>query len=117
MIPTPSIPAPYVAGSVTLPAGTPQNLLTLIQQQITPNCPASAVELQLWADAANSGSIIVGAASTLHGSLSDTNYAYKLTPTATPRVYRSTYPGQSVPLGDLQVLSINGGSLRLELWT
>lgn len=117
MIPTPSIPAPYVGGLVTLPAGTPQNLLELIQNQLSKNCPASAVELQLWADSANSGSIMIGAASNLSGPLSQTNYAYKLTPTGTPRTYRSTYPGQNVPIGDLQVLSTNGGSLHIELWT
>jgi hypothetical protein len=93
-----------------------QNLLTLIQQQIAGNCPGSATELQLWADAANTGSISVGAAGNISGPLSATNYAYQLTPTGGPRIYRSTYPGASVPIGELQVLAGAAAVLHVEVY-
>jgi len=110
-----SIPASYVAGSVTIAAGVVSNLLDLIQQQLTPNCPGSAMELTIWADPGNSGSITVGAANTLNGPLSASNYAYRLTPTGQPRVYRSTFPGNSTPLGELQVLATNQAILHVEV--
>lgn len=112
---TPSIPASYVAGSVTLPAGQVANLLDLIQQQLAPNCPGSATEFLIAADASNAGSVTVGAASALNGPLSPTNYAYKLTANSAPRIYRSTYPGSSTPIGELQVLATNQAVLHVEV--
>jgi hypothetical protein len=114
-MPNPSIPASYVAGSINLPANAVVNLLDLIQQQITPNCPGSATELQIWSDAGNTGSIAVGAAGLLSGPLSATNYAIKLTPTGGPRIYRSTYPGSSTPIGDLQLLATVASVLHVEI--
>jgi len=102
---TPSIPAPYVAGDIELEHGKVSNLLYLIQTHLQKNCPGSATELALWADAGNWGSISVGSANQLQGPLSHTNCAYRLTPTSGPRIYRSTYPGNSIPIGDLQVLA------------
>ena len=112
---SPSIPAPYVGGTISLDAGVVSGLLNLIQKDLAKNCPGSCTELQLWADANNFGSIMVGSYSQLAGPLSATNYAYKLTPTSGPRVYRSTYPGQSVPLGDLQVLAASAATLHVEV--
>lgn len=109
--------APYVSGVVTIPAGIIVNLLSLIQQQLAPNAPPSGAELQIAADPANAGSIRVGSASAIGGPLSLTNYAYALTPTSPPRLYRSVYPGQSVPVGEIQLLSAAGGNLLVELWT
>lgn len=114
---SPIAPAPYVGGSVALPAGVVVNLLTLMQQQLTPNCPPSGVELLIAADPANAGSIRVGAASSIGGPLAVDNYAYALTASSPPRIYRATYPGQSVPVGELQLLSASGGNLLVELWT
>lgn len=114
---TPSIPAPYVGGTIDLDPGVVSNLLDLIQTRLQKNCPGSATELQLWADGANFGAISVGSASQLAGPLSDTNYAYKLTPTSGPRIYRSTYPGASVPIGDLQVLAASAAKLHVEVQT
>jgi len=113
----PSLPAAYVGGTVTLPAGTVANLLTLIQDQLAANCPGTAVELQISAGAGNSGSIAVGAASQISGPLTQTNFAYKLTPSSPPRIYRSTYPGNSVPLGDIQVFATSTNTLNIEVWT
>lgn len=112
---TPSIPAPYVGGVVDLEPGVVLNLLELIQTKLQRNCPGSATELQLWADSTNFGSISVGSASQLGGPLSADNCAYRLTPTSGPRIYRSTYPGSSVPLGDLQVLASGAARLHVEV--
>jgi|SRR5215472_925993 len=114
---TPSIPAPYVSGVIDLPPGVVSNLLELIQNKLQKNCPGSATELQLWADFSNFGSIIVGSYSQLGGLLTNTNCAYRLTPTSGPRIYRSTYPGSSVPIGDLQVLAANPARLHVEVQT
>ena len=57
----------------------------------------------------------MGAASPIGGALSDTNYAYKLTATSPTRVYRSTYPGNSTPLGALQVLAASAAVLHVEV--
>ena len=114
---TPSIPAPYVGGLIQLQAGVVTNLLEAIQSQLQRNCPGSASELQLWADASNFGSILIGSASQIGGPVTTDNCAYRLTPTSGPRVYRSTFPGNSVPIGDLQVLAMNAARLHVEVQT
>lgn len=114
---TPSVPAPYVGGTITLAPGVVTNLLDLIQNNLQRNCPGSATELQLWADASNFGAINVGSYSQLGGALSVDNYAYQLTPASGPRIYRSTYPGSSVPIGDLQVMAASAAKLHVEVQT
>jgi hypothetical protein len=111
---TPQIPAPYVGGSVYVPAGEVTNLLVLIQYGLSPNCPGSSAEFSL---AADDGPIFVGAASALGGPLSAQNYAYQLTGETPPRIYRSTYPGNNTPIGELQVLAPSGGFLHVEVQT
>ena len=112
---TPSIPAPYVSGTIDLEAGVVANLLELMQTKLQYNSPGSATELLLEADSTNFGSIMMGSASQIGGPLSATNYAYKLTPSGGPRIYRSTYPGNSIPIGDLQVLSASAAKLHVEV--
>jgi hypothetical protein len=105
-----SIPAAYVAGSITVPANVVSNLLVLIQQQLAPNCPGSPTEFRLEANP-GSPNVNVGAASQLSGPLTATNYSYQLIPSGPPRIYRSSYPGNNTPLGELQLFS--GGLLSL----
>ena len=50
-----SLPAPYVAGKITVPANTVVNLLDLIQQQVQVNCPGTCAEFMLTADTGNTG--------------------------------------------------------------
>jgi hypothetical protein len=114
---TPQIPAPYVPGNVYVPAGVPTSLMSLIQTWLSPNCPGSAVEFQISADASNADSIFVGGASILGGPLSATNYAYELTSTSPPRLYRSTYPGGSGAIGEIQVFSASASVLHVEVLT
>lgn len=109
---TTAIPAPYVGGTIVVPAGQPANLLQLIQQQLQPNCPGSSVELVLSAES----SVFIGSASAIGGPLSDTNYAFELLP-GTPRIYRSGYPGNSTPIGDLQVFATAAAELHVEVQT
>ena len=106
--PIPSIPPSYVGGSVNIPGGGPQNLLVLIQQQLQPNCPGSCVQLRLSADS----EVFVGAASFYGGPLSATNYAYVLE-AGEEKLYHSSFPGSSCPLGDLQVLG--SGPINVEV--
>lgn len=109
--PTPAIPASYVGGSVAVPPDEPVSLLALIQQQLTPNCPGSSQTLVL----SSEDSILVGSASAIAGPLSETNYAFELTPGGPPRIYGSSFPGNSTPLGDLQVFATAGGVLHVEV--
>lgn len=110
----PSIPAPYVAGNISVPANTVSNLLSLIQATIAVNCPGTSSELQLIADSSNTAPVFVGAANAA-GPLSATNYAYQLTATGPPRVYRSAYPGTNTPIGELQVFSTAVSVLHVEV--
>lgn len=115
MTPNASIPAPYVAGRITLTPNVVANVLDLIQAQLAYNCPGAASEFMIAADASNTGSVNVGAAGQLSGPLSVTNYAYRLTPTGTPRFYRASYPGNYTPLGELQVLATSPAILHVEV--
>jgi len=114
--PRPSVPVPYVAGRVQLVANTVANLLTLVQQYLEPDCPGAAVEVALTADAGNSGNIYLGAYSYLGGPLTATNWGYELKP-GDVRVYQSTYPGSSTPLGAVQVLATSAAVLHVEVQT
>lgn len=114
--PRPSVPPPYVAGRVLVPPGAPANLLSLVQQQLDPDCPGAAVEVALTADASNGGSIYLGAYSYRGGPLTATNWGYELRP-GDVRVYQSTYPGNSTPLGALQILVTGPSWLHVEVQT
>lgn len=108
----PQIPAAYVGGSVFATAGQVTSLLVLIQYQLSPNCPGTSAEFSI---SAQDASVFVGAASALGGPLSDINYAYELTPGGPPRIYRSSFPGNNTPIGELQVLSPTGGYINVEV--
>lgn len=107
----PQIPTSYVGGTVLVPAGQPASLLLLIQLQLDPNCPGTSAEFSL----STEDDIFVGASSKIGGPLSATNFAYQLTPDNSPRTYRSTYPGNNTPIGELQVFASGGGSLNVEV--
>lgn len=112
--PRPSVPPPYVAGRVLLAANTVVSLLELVQRQLEPNCPGAAVEVALTADVNNPGSVYLGAHSYLAGPLTATNWGYELRP-GDVRVYQSTYPGSSTPLGALQILATSQSWLHVEV--
>jgi hypothetical protein len=115
MTPSAAVPVPYVAGTLTVPANTVMNVLALIQAQLAPNCPGTAVEFQINADATNTGNVYVGAASQFGGAVSASNWAYQLTPGGEARGYRSTYPGTNTPLGEIEVFSPAPAILHIEL--
>jgi len=111
----PLLPSGYVAGTITISsgqAGTPQQLLTLIQTQLDANCPGAGQEVTLQADG-NSGALYVGRAN-LVGALSTSNYGYVLQP-GNSRTYRSSFPGNSSPVGDLQVFMVAAGVFHVEV--
>ena len=111
----PLLPVGYVGGTITISAGqagTPQNLLALIQAQLDPNCPGSGQEIQIQSDA--SGPVYIGR-SNLAGALSATNYGYQLPYAFTSRTYRSGFPGASSPVGDLWVFMAAAGTFHVEV--
>jgi|SRR5215472_4008597 len=111
----PSIPVPYLAGTLNLTAGAVANLLTLIQAQLATNCPGSVIELLISPDAANSGGVEIGAYSQIAGALSATNFGYTLAATSPPRLYQASYPGMTISLGDIQVFAAAAAKLHVEI--
>lgn len=118
--PRPSVPPPYVGGTVILPTNLVVNLIDLIHLQINKDAPGTSTEFMISADANNQAPVYVGSAAgnaynPAGGSnftpLSIVSFSYMLTPTACPRVYRSSYPGGSTPIGILQVLSQAPGAI------
>ena len=75
------------------------SLLALIQSQLSPNCPGTAVEFLIAADPANGGPVLVGGASSIGGPLTETNYAYELTPSSPPRMFATNCMTLSVSCG------------------
>lgn len=112
--PRPSVPPPQVCGVVNVPAGTPVSLLSLIQKDIDENCPGTSVELRLEAHPSCMAPIWFGAASPIGGKLSVMTAAYSLSPCEV-RIYRSTFPGGSTPIGVLQVFSEVAAKLKVEI--
>lgn len=111
----PMNPPSYIAGTITISAGqagTPQSLLTLIQNQLNPNCPGSGMEVNLQTD--DSGALFVGVANKI-GALSNTNYGYQLGAGGVSRTYRTSFPGASSPVGSLQVLMNSAGTFHVEV--
>lgn len=113
--PRPSVPTPYVAGTIAIPPNQPVSLLALIQDQIAPDCPGTSVEFLLYADPTNVAPVWVGAASRLGGAVNTVQSAYNLTPMGEPRLYRSGYPGTSTAIGVVQVLSQAPAKLHVEV--
>jgi hypothetical protein len=118
---SPLMPSGYVAGTITISAGqagTPQQLLSLIQAQLDPNCPGAGHEIQLQAD--SSGALYIGRANAA-GPLSTTNYGYVLDKAQSPlvagasRIYRTSFPGAHSPVGDLMVLMSATGTFHVEV--
>jgi hypothetical protein len=116
MTPSPTVPAAYVAGTITLPANTVANVLALIQAQLAPNCPGAGIEFQISADASNTAPVQAGARSQLGGAVSATNWAYQLAAGGAARGYRAAYPGTYTPLGELQVFSTAAAILHVEVF-
>jgi hypothetical protein len=109
---TPLLPSGYVAGTITLSDTSPHNLLTLIQVQLDVNCVGAGQEVTIQAD--TSGTVYVGNQSPIGGPLSTTNFGYQLTPGAS-RTYRTSFPGNSAPVGSLEVLMNPAGTLHVEV--
>jgi len=118
---SPLYPAGYVAGTITISAGqagTPQSLLALIQAQLDTNCPGANQEVTLQSD--SSGALYVGRPN-LIGALATTNYGYVLDAATgsfhagASRTYRSSFPGNNSPVGDLQVLMTGAGTFHVEV--
>lgn len=114
---TPLLPSSYVAGTITISAGqagTPQQLLALIQAQLDANCPGVAYILTIQADASNP--VYIGRQTPLGGALSTTNYGVLLDKAQSPllaganKVYQSAFPGSHAPIGDIQVLMSGAGN-------
>jgi len=103
----PLFPAGLVAGTITISGGqigVPQQLLTLIQAQLDPNCPGAGYEVYIENDLAVGSTLYVGRESKNGGPLSATNYGRAFLPGA-GYTFRSGFPGSHSPVGDLQVFA------------
>ena len=110
----PLYPSGMVAGTIAIgsaQANVPQSLLALIQAQLDPNCTGTGQEVNIQTD---TGSLYVGRPSPLGGALATTNYGYLLT-AGSSRTYRSSFPGNNSPVGDLSVLMTAAGTFHVEV--
>ena len=114
--PTPSIPAPYVAGDVKVPANKVSGILELIWESLKINCPGTSVEFRISADAGNLAPVFIGQSN--NGMpLSCSNYGAMLTPLGEERRYRASYPGTGTPQGFIQVFSEAAAKIHVEVNT
>lgn len=113
--PRPSVPPPFVAGTVEVPADQPVSLLDLIHQYISRDCPGTSSEFMIWPEPTNQAPVWIGAHMQLPGKLGTQSFGYYLTPMSDPRVYRSSYPGGSTVIGVVQVYSQPPARLHVEV--
>jgi hypothetical protein len=115
-LPQPSVPVPYVSGTITIPAGKAVGVLQLIHEQINPHCPGTSVEFRISADPSNVSPIFIGQ---IMGNqpLSCTNYGAMLTPMGGERRYRAVYPGTGTPQGMMQVFAEAQAKAHVEVNT
>ena len=113
--PRPSVPTPYVAGTISLAAGQTAGVLQLIWEQLNPNCPGTSVEFRISADPSNVAPVLLGQSVPGSDPLSCTNYGAMLTPLGEERRYRGTYPGHGTPQGVMQVFSEAPAKLHIEV--
>ena len=114
----PLLPAGMVGGTITLSDSNPHVLLDLCVAQLDKNCPGAGQEVTLQAD--SSGPLYVGLPN-LIGALSTTNYSYVLDKAQSgcvagaSRTYRTSFPGNHSPVGNLNVLMSGGGTFHVEV--
>lgn len=115
----PSVPLPFAAGTLKVPAGAPVALLDLIHAQINRDVPGTSTQLKIQSDPCNVAPVYFGcymgnplqasasepANASRPGPLSAQNYGFFLTPMGEPIDFRSSFPGTQSPIGVLQVFS------------
>jgi hypothetical protein len=109
------VPTPYVAGTVTVPAGKPVGILDLIHEQLARDCPGTSVEFRMEADPSNLAPVFVGQVSAQAGPVGCDNYGYALVPMGEARRYRAAFPGSGTPIGVLQVFSEAAAKVHIEV--
>lgn len=115
--PRPSVPVPYVAGTISVPAGKVSGVLQLIWEQLNPNCPGTSVEFRISADPSNVAPVFIGQSDMGTGGLplGCNNYGAILNPLGEERRYRGTYPGHGTPQGVMQVFSEAPAKIHVEV--
>lgn len=113
--PRPSVPVPYVAGTIKLEAGVRRGVLDLIWEQLNRNCPGTSVEYRISADPSNTTPVFIGQENQNGEPLSCDNYGAALYPLGEERRYRGTYPGHGTPQGVQQVFSEAPAKLHVEV--
>ena len=125
----PSVPVPFAAGTLRVPAGQPVGLLDLIHQQINRDVPGTSTQFTIESDPCNLAPVYFGAFmgnplqqdstepsnEARPGALSPLNYGRMLTPMGEPITYRSSYPGTQTPIGVLQVFSEAPAKIHVEV--
>ena len=114
--PRPSVPTPYVSGTITVPANKVSGVLDLIHEQLNRDCPGTSVEFRISADPSNLVPVFLGA-NMGSSRLSCTNYGAMLTPMGEERRYRASYPGTGTPQGFIEVFAEREAKLHVEVNT
>ena len=112
--PRPSVPIPYFAGTISVPAGKVSGVLELIWQ-VSPNVPGTSVEFRISADPSNLTPVFIGQGQIGGEPLGCNNYGAILTPMGEERRYRGTYPGHGTPQGVMQVFTEAPAKLHVEV--
>lgn len=111
--PRPSVPTPYLAGTISVPAGgKASGVLQLIWDQLDPNCPGTSVEYRISGDPSNTTPVFIGS-----GDVSCDNYGAIITAMGEERRYRASYPGTGTPQGMQRVWSEAPAKLHVEINT
>lgn len=108
--PRPSVPIPYFAGTISVPAGKVSGVLDLIWK-VSPNVPGTSVEFRISADPSNEAPVFIGSGD----DLGCDNYGGILTPMGEERRYRASYPGTGTPQGVMQVFSEAPAKIHVEV--
>lgn len=106
-------PSSYVAGNVTLQAGTPLALGAAIQAQIDKNAPTAAVQVLLQADSANTSEILIGM-NTQVGTGTPPKFGFSLA-AGDNRIYGGGV-GANVPIGRMYLFSASAAVLHVEVY-
>lgn len=110
--PRPSVPVPYVAGTISVPVGT-SGVLQLIWDQLDPNCPGTSVEFRISGDPSNVAPVFIGS----QPDLGCNNYGGIITAMGEERRYRASYPGTGTPQGMQRVFTEAPAKLHVEVNT
>lgn len=102
--------SPYVAGNITITAGTTINVWSAVKAQLDPNCGGSPVQLIFVADATNAADINVGDEKT-----NATVFGYNLS-AGFSRLYAAGTRFGIIPFSRIYAYSASTAILHVEMY-